>query len=124
MVSSKSSVKSIPVNPRAITNTLTIYGPGLPGVLVKQIRNKPPRVETGTEHIPNDLHMLYHFFTLIYDMMFVNGVAFFTALFKKIILVTSENIPTRTSKQLGNSLTNVVTLYARGSFLVNIILIN
>ena len=44
MVSSKSGVKSIPINTHAITNALTIYGPYLPGARGKKTGNQPHRV--------------------------------------------------------------------------------
>ena len=57
-------------------------------------------------------------------MTFVNGVAFLKILSTKIRRVTAEHITTRTSKQLVNSLSKVVSIYARGGFLVNIILMD
>ena len=33
-----------------------------------------------------------------------------------------EHIPSRTAKQLGNSLTKIVNLYARGGFVLNVVL--
>ena len=65
LFSSKSGVKSIFVKTHAITNVLDIYGPDLPGVLGKQLRNQPPRVETGTEYIPNYFHRLQQFVTVM-----------------------------------------------------------
>ena len=113
MISSKCGVKSITVKTHAITNAPAIYGPDLPGLRGKQVRNQPPRVETGIDHIANDFHRLYHFFTITADVMFANGVAFLTTLSRKIRLVTAEHTPTRTAKQLGNDITKVVNMYAR-----------
>ena len=124
MVISKYSVKYIPVKPCAITNALSIYGTDLSGVRRKKVRNKPPRVETGMKQISNDFHWLHHFFTLNDDVMFVNGVALLTTISSKIRLVTDEHIPDQTNKQPGNSLTMVINMYARGVFLVNIILMD
>ena len=106
-------MKYIPVKPHGITNALAIYGTDLPGVRGKQVRNQPPRVETGTENIHNYFYQLQHFFTLTADVMFANGVAFLTTLSRKIRLVTAEHTPTRTAKQLGNDITKVVNMYAR-----------
>ena len=89
IASSKSGIKYIHVKPNSITNALDIYGPYLLVVRGKQVRNQPTRVETGTEHIPNDFHWLEQFVTLTDDVMFLNGVAFLTTLSSKIILVTS-----------------------------------
>ena len=44
MAISKSSVKSIHVNPCSITNSLAIYGPGIPRMVVKQGMNQPPSI--------------------------------------------------------------------------------
>ena len=86
-------MKYIPVKPHGITNALAIYGTDLPGVRGKQVRNQPPRVETGTENIHNYFYQLQHFFTLTADVMFVNGVEFLITLSSKTIPVDAEHIP-------------------------------
>ena len=93
---SKFGVKSMYDNPHYITNALAVYCPKLPLLQGKQVRNQPPRVETGTYHIPNDFHWLHHFFTLNDGVLFFNVVSLLKTLSRKIRLVAYEHIPTQT----------------------------
>ena len=56
--------------------------------------------------------------------MFVNGVPFLTTLSRKIKLRTVEHIQSRTAASLSKALTKVLTLYARGGFVVNLIMMD
>ena len=62
--------------------------------------------------------------TLTSDVMFVNGMPFLITLSRRIRLLTVEHIPSRTAKQLSSSLTKIVNLYARGGFVVNVVLMH
>ena len=64
------------------------------------------------------------FLTLNADFMFVNGLPFLTILSRDIIFGTAEHIPTRTYKQLENSLMRVVNIYAKGGFIVRNVLMD
>ena len=54
--------------------------------------------------------------------MFVNGVAFLIIFSQNIKLLTVEHIPTRTVGQLAKSLMNICKLYAKGGFVVTVVL--
>ena len=56
--------------------------------------------------------------------MFVNGMPFLITLYRRITMLTVEHIPSRTDKQLGSSLTKMVHLYARGGFVVSVVLMD
>ena len=56
--------------------------------------------------------------------MFVNGVPFLTTLSRKIKLRTVEHIQSRTAASLSNALTKILKLYARGGFVVNLIMMD
>ena len=56
--------------------------------------------------------------------MFVNGVPFLTSLSRKIKLRTVEHIQSRTAALLSKALTKVLKLYARGEFVVNLIMMD
>ena len=58
------------------------------------------------------------------DEIFVNGLQFLNTLSRDIIFGTAEHVPSRTAKQLANSLMKVVQLYAKGSFVVRNILMD
>ena len=63
-----------------ITNAHAIFGPNRPGLRGKTIRQRPEHVVTEYLEIPKDFYRLHHFFTLTADVMFVNGIPFFTTL--------------------------------------------
>ena len=56
--------------------------------------------------------------------MFVNGMRFLITLYRRITMLTVEHIPSRTDKQLGSLLTKMVHLYARGGFVVSVVLMD
>ena len=58
------------------------------------------------------------------DVVFVNGIAFLTILPRYIRLFTCEHVPSRTAKQLSKSLKKIVQLYARGGFIIRVILMD
>ena len=88
------------------------------------MRQKPDRVDIEIISILNDFYRLHHFVLLTADVMFINGVSFLVMLSRKIKLRTAEHIQTRTAESLSNSLIKVVTMYARGGFNVNIVLMD
>ena len=56
--------------------------------------------------------------------MFVNGLPFLTTFSRDIRFGTAEHVPSRTAKQLANSLMKVVKLYAKGGFVVRNVLMD
>ena len=84
----------------------------------KTVRQRPERVVPKYLGIRRDFYRLHHFVTLTADVMFVNGLAFFTTLGRDIIFGTAKHVPYRTAKYLAKSLLKVVQLYALGGFVV------
>jgi len=56
--------------------------------------------------------------------MFVNGLGFLTTFARDLRFHTAEYVPTRTAKQLSNSLKKIIQLYGRGGFVVRVILMD
>ena len=56
--------------------------------------------------------------------MFVNGLPFLTTLSRDIRFGTAEHVPYQTVKQLDNYLIKVVTLYAKGGFVLSNVLMD
>ena len=88
------------------------------------MRRKPERVHGETLRVPRDFYKLHHVVTLTVFVMFVNGVQFLTTLSRKIKLRTVEHIQTRAAVSLSNALTKILKLYARGGFVVNLIMMD
>ena len=105
MVSSE-SFDHCPVVASDVTNARTIFCPNRAGLRGKTVRQRPERVIPEYLGIPKDFYRLHHFVTLTADVMFVNGIAFFTTLGRDIRFGTAEHVP----------------LYALGGFVVRNVL--
>ncbi len=111
------TIKNCPIKPKNIANT-NLFGPSISGVRGKTIRCKPDQVEAVPGCIPDDFHCLHKFVVLTANVMFVNGIVFLTTLLQKLRLAIVEQLPTHTARQLNSSLTRIVQLYARTSFIL------
>ena len=74
--------------------------------------------------IPKDFYELHHFVTLTADVMFVNGIPFLVTCSRDIRMNTVKCLPSRTAKQLSKSLTKIVKVYARGGFIVRLVMMD
>ena len=99
-----------------VTNARAIFGPNRPGLRGKTVRQRPDRIVPEYLEIPKDFYRLHHFVTLTTDVIFVNGIPFFTILSPDIRFVMAEHVPSRTAKKLAKLLTKIVKLYAIGAF--------
>ena len=59
-----------------ISNTNASFGPYLPGLRGRTVREKPKRVEPQYTQILRDFYRLHKFVTFVVDVMFVNSVPF------------------------------------------------
>ena len=123
MVSSK-SIDDCSVVASDVTNACTLFGPNRPGLRGETVRQRPEGVIPEYLDIPRDFYQLHHFVTLTADVIFVNGLPISTTLSRDIIFGTAEHVPYRTAKQLAESLTKVVKLYAKGGFVVRNVLMD
>ena len=117
MVSSK-TLDNCSIVVSDVTNARTIFGHNRPGLKGKTVRQRPEQVVPEYLGIQRDVYRLHHFVTLTVDVMFVNGLAFFTTLGRDIRFGTAEHVPSWTAKQLAKSLMKIVKLYALGGFVV------
>ena len=74
--------------------------------------------------IPRYFYRLLKFVTLAVDVMIVNSIPFLVNFSRNIILITVEHVPTRTTVKLDKSLINIVNLYARGGFVIRLVLMD
>ena len=73
---------------------------------------------------PGDFYRLHKFVNLESDVMFVNSIHFLVNFSRSIRLITVEHVPTRTRAQLAKSLMKIVKLYARGGFVIHLVLMD
>ena len=121
---SHEKLKNCNVRVEHITDAHAIFGHNLSRLKGGTVRRKPDRVDPEYTQIPRDFYRLHKFVTLLADVMFVNGIPFFITRSRDIKLITTEYIPSRTAKQLSSSLTKIVKVYARGGFIVRLVLMD
>ena len=107
-----------------ITNSHAIFGINRSRLKGATVRQKPDRVDPEYTQIPRDFYELNKFVTLAADVMFVNDVHFLVTLSRDIRLFTAEFLPSCTAKQVSSLLNNIVTFYARGRFVVRLVLMD
>ena len=124
MVSSD-GFRNSPITVQDISHMRRLFGPkSLAELRGRSTRVTPDRVENEIISIPRDYYELHKFVTLCADVMFVNGVAFLSTFSRDIRFFTAEHVPSRTAKQLGSSLKKIIRLYAKGGFVVRLILMD
>ena len=87
-------------------------------------KTHPQVGEGGKLGIPQDFYLLNKFLTLTADIMFVSSIPFLVTFSRKIKMITSEYVLSRTAQKLANSLTKIVNTYARGGFVIYLALMD
>ncbi len=111
-------IANCPVTVRDIQNAHQIFGPNLANRRGKTTRTKPEHVRADYVKIPQDFMDLHKYVTIVADVMFVNGLPFLVTSSRRISLVTIKFLPSRTAKQLANSIERIVRIYGRAGFIV------
>ena len=117
-------LKKKPVTIENVADAFAIFGSNVNRLKGTSTRQLPPRVVGGRCEILRDFYRLNKFVTLAADVMFVCGFPFLVTYSRSIKYNTAEFIPTRTAEQLAKCLMQVVYGYARGGFVVNIMLMD
>ena len=121
---SHENLRNCDVKVKDITNAHAIFGANRSRLKGGTVRQRPDRVDPEYTQIPRDFYELHHFVTLTADVMFVNGLPFLVTRSRDIKMITTEFLPSRTAKQLSSSLTKIVKVYARGGFVVRLVLMD
>ena len=119
-------LKNDPICPEHVTNATCIFGSNTAALEGKTVRRPSPRVieEGGGVNIPDDFHRLRHFVTLIADVFFMDRVDFLMTLSRHIRLTTVEHILGQRACVLADGLQKIIRTYARGRFMVNLVLMD
>ena len=118
--------KNMPIGLNNVADALAIYGPHVSSLKGAKTREKTyPRVgEGGKLEIPRDFYRLNKFLTLTVDIILLSGIPLLVTFSRNIKIITAEYVPSRTSRQLANSLTKIVNTYARGGFVIDLALMD
>ena len=117
--------KNCPVTVDDLANASSILGPHNRDRLKGAATRRKPNSGVGVEYrvkIPRDWYKLNKCVTLTAVVMFVCVLPLFATLSGKIKLVTAQYMPTKKAGQLAKSLRKIVKLYAKGGFIVRLVL--
>ena len=117
-------IKNNPVTIENVADDFSIFGSNVNRLKGAATRQRPRRVVGGRCKIPKDFYHLNKFVTLTADVMFVCGFPFLVTYSESIKYTTADFIPTRTAGQLDKCLMKVVYGYARGGFVVKLMLMD
>ena len=103
-VSQSNILRDCPVTAADIANAKVIFGPSLPQLKGKSVREKPQRAEPEYVRVPKEIIDLNRYITLVADVMFVGGLPFLISLSRRVRFVTIQYMPRRTAGELCNGL--------------------
>jgi hypothetical protein len=112
-------IANCPVTVRNIQNAHQFFGLNLANLRGKTTRTKPEHVRADYVNIPRYFMDLHKYVTIVADVMFVNGLPFLVTSSRGISLVTIKFLPSRTAKQLVNSVCVDLASRGRGLFVNN-----
>ncbi len=105
-------ISNCPVTHTNITNSHAIFGPDLPSMQGKTVRQTPVPVVTDYVEVPWLLVDLNKTVTLAADVFFVDGTAFLIMMSRRIKFMTAEHVPVRTANSLAKHIDQVINVYA------------
>jgi hypothetical protein len=82
----------------------------------KTVRRSPDKVDTDLIEVPKAILEANTSETPSADVFFVNTIPFFASISRNIKFTTTENIPTRTAKQLVEAVKHVLAIYKKQGF--------
>jgi hypothetical protein len=107
-----------PVTKRDIMAAEDIYGKDLGILKGKTVRRGPPRVDTNNKYTPLSaaVHERYQEVTLCADVMYVNGIAFFVSVSRKIKFGTIEELESQSQARLLKAFQDIARIYHHSGF--------
>ena len=110
-------ILNCPVTVVDVIRAEKIYGPSIAALKGKTVRSSPKKVVTeDLIELPKQILEANSIVALSADVFFVNTIPFFTSISKDIKFTTTENIPTRTAKQLVTAFKHVLAIYKKRGF--------
>jgi hypothetical protein len=115
-----------PVTKRDIMAAEDIYGPDIGILKGKTVCRGPHTVRTDLMYSPLSavVHERYQEVTLCADIMYVNGIAFFVSISRKIKFGTIEVLDSQSQGHLVKAFQNIARIYHHGGFRVRYVLMD
>ena len=117
-------IENCPISTSDVSNARAIFGPDLPSVRGKTVRQTPVLVVAEYVSVPRSLVETNRIITLATDLFFVDGTPFLLTVAWRLKFVTAEHVPVRTATNLSKHMTRVLEVYKRAGFIVRTILMD
>jgi hypothetical protein len=106
-------ILNCPITVADVIRAEKIYGPSIAALKGKTVRRSPDKVDTDLIEVPKAILEANTSVTPSADVFFVNTIPFFASISRNIKFTTTENIPTRTAKQLVEAVKHACSLSTR-----------
>jgi hypothetical protein len=123
-MASNSLISNCPISSHNKSNAKAIFGPDLPSLWGKMVRQMPAPVVGDYVAVPRSLVEAKKVVTLEADVFFVDGTAFLLIVSRRIKFVMAEHVLVRMALSLSKHLKRVVEVYGNVGFKVRSILMD
>ena len=111
-------LQNCPISAADIRAAEDIFGKDVGIIKGKQTRIKVPHVRIQNMAVPYPILKLYKNIVIEADIMYINGIAFFVTVSRKLHFCTAEMLQNRKSKTIINAVTQVKSLYNSRGFTI------
>ena len=115
---SMNAIANVPVTTSDVDLAERIFGPDLGTLKGKTTRRKPLPMVSDQIAIPPELYEKRSELELCMDIMFVNEVPYMTSITRALYYRTAQFLPTRTHRDLYDSLDAILRLYNECGFII------
>ena len=101
-------IKNCPITSKDITNAKVIFFLHLAGIRGKKVIHTTKQVDSDYVAIIREFQLLHKYVSLVFYVLFVNGIHFLITLSRKLHFMTFKHIQYRTDNQLSISLNKIL----------------
>jgi hypothetical protein len=116
------TILNCPITVGDVMRAEKIYGPSIAALKGKTVRRSPEKAVTDFIEITKQILKANASVSLLADAFFVNTIP--AMISRTIKFTTTENIPTRTTKQLVAAVKHVLSIYTKRGFHVEAAMMN